>query len=135
MWQAMWLVKPQEKGELLHGAAAGLVLTTLLLSGGGLAPSCALPEGTESQREVLLSPEPVAGVWVGSCHVGLRQLLAKRWSGHAAAAEVKTTPPHPKIKNKNKISLSIVSIDEHVLYFNVSQEKMYMGKAAFLYFP
>ena len=58
------------KGKVSHGTAAGLFLTDVLLVVGGLVPSHALPEGTGSQRRVLLSPEPDARVWVGSCHVG-----------------------------------------------------------------
>lgn len=48
---------------------AGLLLTDLLLVVGGLPPSHALPEGTGSHRKGLLSPEPMAAVWAGSCHV------------------------------------------------------------------
>lgn len=60
----------QGKGEVSHGPVAGLLLTDLLLVVGGLAPSHALPEGTGSHRKGLLSPEPMAAVWAGSCHVG-----------------------------------------------------------------
>lgn len=46
------------KGKVSHGTAAGLLLTDALLVAGGLAPSHALPEGTGSQRNILLSHEP-----------------------------------------------------------------------------
>lgn len=46
------------KKKVSHGTEAGLFLTDVLLVVGGLAPSHALPEGTGSQRKVLLSHEP-----------------------------------------------------------------------------
>lgn len=64
----------------------------MLLAAGGLAPSHALPEDTGSQREVLLSQEHTAGVWAGSCHVALGQLLGGR-SGCAIASEIRTVSP------------------------------------------
>lgn len=71
---------PLEEGGITW-PLSGLLLTDLLLVVGGLAPSHALPEGTGSHRKGLLSPEPGAAVWAGSCHV---RPCGSSWAGRCS---------------------------------------------------
>lgn len=95
------------KGKISHGTTAGLFLTDVLLVVGGLAPSHALPEGTGSQRKVVLSHEPDG--W------SLGRILSRgpcgsswggRWLGCAVAPEINNnhicSPPN---KHTDKLKL------------------------------